>query len=72
MNIVQLLCQSPNAFIVSHQMSDSRKPNLCRLADTLVAAAARALPRQQLDKDWESGLILLTLSLEAPAPPHQP
>lgn len=50
-------------------MSDSRKPNLCRLADTLVAATACALPCQQLDTDRESGPLPLTLPLEAPCSP---
>lgn len=50
-------------------MSDSRKPNLCRLAETPISATACALPRQQLDKDWEAGLLPSTLPLEAPCSP---
>lgn len=71
-----LLLLSSNAFIVSHEMSDGRKLNLCRLPESLVMATARAWPCQQQDKDWEAGLLPLPLSPwrlpTPPPPPHRP
>jgi len=55
------LLLSSNAFIVSHEMSDGRKLNLCRLPQALATVVAHAEPRQQQDKAWEARLLALPL-----------